>query len=94
VQHCLVGSEMCIRDRTWAASQPQYKQSAVDEFLETDLADSWIVAYAKVNKLTIVTSEKSQPDGKSRIKIPEPCKHFNIEFISLIEMFRELKTTF
>ena len=80
---------------TWASSQSShYKQSAIDEFLETDLADPWLIAYAKVHKCKIVTFEVSNPDMRRRIKIPEPCKHFNVEYITLIEMFRELKVSF
>jgi hypothetical protein len=76
----------------WAVSSSlHYTQNAIDEFLQTDLADPWLIAYAKENDVVIVTYEKSNPQAKGRIKIPEPCKHFNIKYISIIEMFRELK---
>lgn len=79
----------------WAASQiSHYKQSAIDEFLQTDLADPWLIAYAKTHGMTIVTYETSQPERIKSIKIPEPCKHFDIQFVSVIEMFREIGTSF
>ncbi|MDP5106605.1 MAG: DUF4411 family protein [Polaribacter sp.] len=48
-----------------------YTNNAIQEFLETDLADPWLIAFAMSNNWTIVTYEKSQPDRKNRIKIPE-----------------------
>lgn len=84
-----------IEIANWASSQNQhYRQSAIDEFLETDLADPWLIAYAKSHNLSIVTYETSQPDRIKSIKIPEPCRYFNVEFMTLIEMFRELRTSF
>ena len=46
----------------WANSMsPQYTDNAIQEFLETDLADPWLVAYAMSTNWTIVTYEKSEP---------------------------------
>lgn len=79
----------------WANSKSShYTTNAIAEFLQTDLADPWLIAYAKENNVVIVTYEKSDPLSKRRIKIPEPCKHFNVEYVSLIEMFRQLKVKF
>ncbi len=78
----------------WIYSNQHFMQSAKDEFLATDLADPWLIAYAKKHDCIIVTHEVSQPTRKNRIKIPEPCIHFNVRYISPIQMFRELKVTF
>ncbi|KMQ70821.1 hypothetical protein SDC9_130801 [bioreactor metagenome] len=78
----------------WANANTHYYPSAIAEFLETDLADPWLIAYAKKNDCVIVTNESSQPDIKRKIKIPEPCVHFGVRFISPIQMFRELGETF
>lgn len=71
-----------------------FTPNAIQEFLETDLADSWLVAFAMSNDWTIVTYEKSQPDRKNKIKIPEVCNQFNVRYINTIEMFRELNESF
>ncbi|SDS14170.1 protein of unknown function [Maribacter dokdonensis] len=71
-----------------------YTSNAIQEFLETDLADPWLIAFAMSNNWTIVTYEKSQPERKNRIKIPEVCNHFNIRYINTMQMFRELKESF
>lgn len=78
----------------WANGSTHYLQSAIDEFLSTDLADPWLIALAKKNDYIIVTHESSQPNTKKRIKIPEACVQFGIRFISPIQMFRELGETF
>lgn len=78
----------------WINSSTYFQQSAKDEFLATDLADPWLIAYAKKNGLTIVTHEISQPQRKNKIKIPEPCIHFGVNYLSPIAMFREIGTSF
>lgn len=78
----------------WAHSSTHFLQSAKDEFLATDLADPWLIAYAKKHDLTIVTHEISQPQRRNKIKIPEPCIHFGVKYLTPIEMFREIGENF
>jgi hypothetical protein len=81
----------------WAnARSSHYHPTALAEFLDADEADAWLVAYALVDKVnrTIVTHEKSQPDIKRRVKIPEACLPFNIAFVDTIEMLRQLEERF
>lgn len=59
---------------SWTMSKvSQYNQGAINEFLEADQADAWLVAYGKAHGLTLTTYVKSAPNAKKRIKIPEPC---------------------
>ncbi len=79
------------RIANWANSLNQhYKQNAIEEFLSAELADPWLVAYAIGQDITIVTYEKSEPNRKNRIKIPEVCNHFGVRYINTVEMLREL----
>lgn len=78
----------------WAVSSNHYQQSAIQEFLAPQLADPWLVAYALENNLTIVTYEKSEPNRKSRIKIPEVCNHFDVKYTNTVGMLRELDEKF
>ena len=78
----------------WTYNHEQYTQEAKDEFLATDLADSWLVAYAKEKDLVIVTHEISQPQIKRKIKIPEVCEAFEVRYVNLIQMFREINEIF
>lgn len=75
----------------WANSMSDfYKRSAIQEFLVADLADPWLVAHAKANNYTIVTYEKSEPNRRSRIKIPEVCNQFGVRYINTVDLLREL----
>jgi len=92
-------SSPCISDyiaiTQWAQSKSDhYKQHAIQVFLETELADSWLVGYCKKENKKVVTYEKSEPLGKKRIKIPEVCNAFGVPFLNTIEMLRELGESF
>jgi len=77
----------------WTSGHPHFQQSAKDEFLSTDLADPWLIAYAMKNDCIIVTHEISQPQRRNRIKIPEPCMHFGVSYITPIQMLRDFNET-
>ncbi len=81
----------------WAISNStHYLPNALNEFLDADEADAFIVAYALAdlsNKI-VVTQEKSEPYRKSKIKIPEACNAINVQFVNTIDMFRQLGETF
>jgi len=48
------------------------------------------MAYGNV----IVTNEKYEPDIKKKIKIPNICHEFSINYIGLLEFMRELDIRF
>lgn len=81
----------------WAISMKyHYLPKALNEFLDADEADAFIVAYSlsdKVNRV-IVTQEISEPQRKSSIKIPDVCHHFDVRYLKTMEMMRELQETF
>ncbi|WP_100077556.1 DUF4411 family protein [Chryseobacterium camelliae] len=87
--HFFAGSTSCVdiyaKIAIWIHLSTYFLQSAKDEFLTTDLADPWLIAYAKKHDLTIVTHEISQPQRKNRIKIPEPRIHFGVRYLSLLK---------
>lgn len=79
----------------WANSRSNhYNAGALNEFLQADEADAWLVAGALHHGITVVTNEVSNPEMKVRIAIPEPCNHFGVSFCNTIEMFRRLAVTF
>ena len=80
---------------SWAMSKSgHYQQRALEEFLHADEADAWMVAYCLKYSYTITTYEKSQPERKSKIKIPEPSDDLSISYVDTIEMFRRLEIQF
>jgi hypothetical protein len=71
----------------WIMSQ-NFKDSAKQIFLS--VADPWLIAKAMSCDLTIVTQEKSAPQSKSKIYIPDVCNFFSVPYTNTIGMIRNL----
>ncbi|WP_449436525.1 DUF4411 family protein [Pedobacter steynii] len=79
----------------WANSKStHYNLAALNEFLDSTEADAWLVAYSLANGCMIVTHETSEPNRKSKVKIPDVCSPFGINCVNTIEMFRYLGERF
>ena len=81
----------------WAISKSgHYMQNALNEFLDADEADAFIVAYALADPANriVVTQEVSAPHGKNKVKIPDACNALNVRFVNVMDMFRQLGETF
>jgi hypothetical protein len=81
----------------WAISRNgHYLPNAINEFLDANEADAFLIAYslAEANFRIIVTHETSNPNQKSKIKIPEPCNELGVNYCNTIDMFRRLVETF
>ena len=70
----------------------QYYETAKIEFAK--IADSWLCAYGLASGDIIVTEEKYEPNIKKNIKIPNVCKEFDIQYINLLQLMRELDIRF
>ena len=85
------------RVTAWAISlNNHYLPNAINEFLDADEADAFLVAYSLADDQNriIVTHEVSQPKRKNKIKIPEACSPFNVRYLNTIEMLREIGEPF
>lgn len=73
-----------------------YSPNAINEFLDADEADAFLIAYSLADPVnrTVVTHETSAPQKKSKIKIPDCCNALDVNYVTTIEMFRELRETF
>jgi len=78
----------------WVQNQSQYNQLAKDTFMDEDNADTWVLAFALANELTIVTHEVFDPNIKKRIPIPNVCLEFDIDYCDTFEMLRRLQFSF
>lgn len=81
----------------WANSMnTQYLPNALNEFLDADEADAFLVAFALADPANriLVTHEKSEPNKKTKVKIPEACNALGVQYIKTINMFRQLNETF
>lgn len=81
----------------WAVSKSEhYLPQALNEFLDADEADAFLVAYCLADPMNrfVVTHETSEPNRKNKIKIPDACIALNVTYVNTIEMFRKLGETF
>lgn len=56
-------------------------------------ADPEVIALAKVENLTVVTQEEWNPAKPEKYKIPNVCKHYNVEYIKFIELIKRENLT-
>ena len=74
---------------TWAADAArQYRQEAVDEFL--DSADLKLVAHGLVSGATVVTREQPAPESTKKVKIPDACNAFGVSWQDPFSAYRSL----
>jgi len=71
---------------SWIASNTHYTSQAKSEFARSDVADAFLIAVAKTYGYTIVTHEKSQPDRKNRVLIPDIARKFSVESIMIYDL--------
>lgn len=84
-----------IHISTWVNSRSShYNTVALNEFLDADEADAWLVAFAMSNGNMIVTHETSDLKTTKRVKLPDAANPFQITCIKPIEMFRILGEQF
>ena len=77
---------------TWVNNNKQFSDAAKAEFARG--ADGWLIAYAEVNKYTVVTHEREDPLIKRKVPIPNVCNAFGVSFIDTFEMLRKLGVQF
>lgn len=81
------GTTRHFRDlTTWATSQ-NFTQAALTEFTGTN-ADYLLVAYACEHQHTVVTHERSQPNARSRVLIPDACLAMGVRTADTFQMLR------
>ncbi len=57
-------------------------------------ADPWVIAHAKCEPGTVVTGERLGGPGSQKVRIPNICREFEVEWINPSQMFRELGVLF
>jgi hypothetical protein len=67
-------------------------QPDIDNFLSK--ADPWIIAKASTMSATVVTHEALVPDNSKKVKIPNICKQFNVEYINTYQLLLKLEAKF
>ena len=76
--------------QNWAAGG-DYTDTAKDDFARK--ADAFIIATALSKGMTVVTFEKSAPQRRNRVKIPDACVAVGVECCDLNAMLRAIGIT-
>lgn len=72
----------------WVQAQPQFLAGAKANFAKG--ADGWLVAYAIAEAGIVVTQEVLDPNVKNRVKIPNVCEVFGVQYLDTFKMLRDL----
>ena len=70
----------------------QFTAAAKDEFAAA--ADGWIAAYAREIEATVVTLETYDAAMKRKVKLPNICRQFGVDYINTFDFLRRLGTRF
>lgn len=76
----------------WTMAEERFLPAAKTEFL--DIADYFLVGQALAGGHIVVTNEVAQPEGKNKVKIPDACDAFGVEWIAPIELLRREGVSF
>ena len=76
----------------WVYSTNQFSDFAKSEF--ATVADGWVIAYAAVNELVVVTHEEFAPAVKRKVPMPNICVEFEVDYVNTFEMLRSLDERF
>ncbi len=72
----------------WVQRNPQYFDQAKAKFATE--ADGWLVAYAMVHGVTVITNEQPRPQSRNRVLLPDVCVQFDVLYRDTFAMLNEL----
>jgi len=76
----------------WVQRNPQYFDQAKAKFATE--ADGWLVAYAMVHGVTVVTNEQPRPQSRNRVLLPDVCSQFKVPYEDTFAMLKDLAVRF
>jgi len=76
----------------WVHGQDRFRPEAKAAF--ADIADAWLIAYAKAKGVFLVTHEEPAPQAKKKVKIPDVCRAFGVIWKNTFAMLRELGVSY
>lgn len=98
------GAILPIDDSTYTAyqavvndvnSKGWYSNAAIYAFSNQDKADAFLCAYAMSHlDFTVVSYEKSNPDRKNKVMLPDVCSAESVACRQVIQMFIDLGVVF
>ncbi|MCP5410103.1 MAG: DUF4411 family protein [Chromatiaceae bacterium] len=76
----------------WVQRNTQYYDSAKAKFATE--ADGWLVAFARVRGVMVITNEQPRPESRSRILLPDVCDRFGVKYDDTFAMLRALRVRY
>lgn len=76
----------------WVQGNNQFRSEAKAEFARG--ADGWLIAYASVHGLAVVTHEVFDPNTRKKVPIPNVCRQFGVLDVNTFSMLRSLEVRF
>ncbi len=76
----------------WVQRNAQYFAQAKAKFATE--ADGWLVAYAMVHDVIVVTNEQPRPQSRNRILLPDVCTQFKVTYKDTFFMLKDLAIRF
>jgi hypothetical protein len=76
----------------FVVEQPDYKEPHISNFLA--VADPWLIAKAKTLGATVVTHEVLVPPGSKKVKIPNICRKFDVDFCNTFDLLESMAAQF
>lgn len=73
----------------FVVEHPDFTEPHISNFLA--VADPWLIAKAKTLGAKVVTHEVMVPSGSKKVKIPNICREFNVDFCNTFDLL-ESKT--
>jgi hypothetical protein len=71
---------------------PNAKDTEKTKFLSK--ADPWLIAKAMTRRSVLVTHESLAPENTTKVKIPNVCAHFGVEYMDTYELLQRLEASF
>lgn len=78
----------------WANGLGRFNNVALAEFARAANADPWLASMGMREGACVVTQEKSDPNAKKRVMLPDACHSQGVDTCGTMEMFRRLGLTF
>lgn len=72
----------------WVQRHGQYFDQAKAKFATE--ADGWLVAYAMVHAVTVVTNEQPRPQARNRVLLPDVCVQFGVAYQDTFVLLHDL----
>jgi hypothetical protein len=76
----------------FVVEHPDYTEPHVSKFLA--VADPWLIAKAKTLGATVVTHEVLVPSGSKKVKIPNICREFDVDFCNTFDLLEAVAAQF